>query len=104
MEEGGAEIKDLHDVKKAFHKKFEWRLLTVENLWTRFFQVKYIKAGHLAINSSSAMGSQLWKEIINVFPNFYENVYVKARANKVSFWYDKGLKTGPLASNMDMVE
>lgn len=50
VEEGGAGIRDMQNVKRAFHMMFSWRLLTVDNLWTRFFRVNYIKTDHLERN------------------------------------------------------
>lgn len=51
VEEGGADIRNLNDVK----------------LWASFFRAKYIKTNHLIMTTSSAMGSQLWKDILKSF-------------------------------------
>lgn len=53
VEEGVACIKDLNDVKKFFHMKFFWRIMMVDNLYTQFFKVKYVKSGRMVTSSST---------------------------------------------------
>lgn len=43
VEEGGVGLGDLNDVKKSFHMKFVWHLMTIENLWTCFFELNTSK-------------------------------------------------------------
>ncbi|KAJ0095449.1 hypothetical protein Patl1_15066 [Pistacia atlantica] len=45
--EGGLGIQNFHEVQMSLHMKFAWRLVTVDNLWTRFFRAKYVKHGHI---------------------------------------------------------
>ncbi|KAJ0088691.1 hypothetical protein Patl1_32423 [Pistacia atlantica] len=43
--EGGLGIRNFHEVQRALHMKFAWRLVTVDNLWTKFFRAKYVREG-----------------------------------------------------------
>lgn len=71
VEEGGAGTKDLSDVKKSFHMKFVWRLMTIDNIWSILFKAKYVKSSHLATSNPTPIGSQFWKAVLKVFPKFY---------------------------------
>lgn len=77
VDEGGAGIKDLNDIKKAFHMKFVWCLITDNILWSNFFNAKYLRTSHFAIAKITPFGSRFWKAVLKVFPEVYANIHVR---------------------------
>lgn len=57
--------------------KFAWHLLTIDNLWTKFFRAKYIKTGHLCTTYLISVGSRIWKAILEELPRFMRIVSSK---------------------------
>ncbi|KAG2411216.1 hypothetical protein I3760_Q020700 [Carya illinoinensis] len=104
VSECGVGVRDLAKVQKSFHMKFAWRLMAVDNLWTRFFKAKYFRHGHMAVVTPSQNDSRFWKLVLKVFPEVYENMYVKIREGKASFWFDRWLSSGPLAKSIELVQ
>ncbi|KAJ0103257.1 hypothetical protein Patl1_03683 [Pistacia atlantica] len=49
--------------------KFAWRLVTVDNLWTKFFHAKYVKHSHIFFAETRRNASRFWKSIMNVLPD-----------------------------------
>lgn len=41
--EWGIGVRNFAEVQKDLHMKFVWHLLSLDNLWTRFFKEKYLK-------------------------------------------------------------
>lgn len=84
MKEGGIGVRDMGDIKKALHMKFAWRLLSKENLWTKFFKAKYAKGEHLTCAKPRLVGSRFWKAICKVIPKVYKHSYTCIREGNVS--------------------
>ncbi|KAJ0094336.1 hypothetical protein Patl1_15029 [Pistacia atlantica] len=99
--EGGLGIRNFHEVQRALHMKFAWRLVTVDNLWTKFFRAKYVKQGHIFLAETRRNASRFWKSIMKVFPEVAENVLVKVREGSSSFWFDRWLASGPLGASRE---
>ncbi|KAJ0086550.1 hypothetical protein Patl1_07518 [Pistacia atlantica] len=99
--EGGLGIRNFHEVQRALHMKFAWRLVTVDNLWTKFFRAKYVKHGHIFLAETRRNASRFWKSIMKVFPEVAENVLVKVREGSSSFWFDRWLASGPLGASRE---
>lgn len=74
--EGGLGVRDFKEVQHALHKKFAFRLMSTNSLWTDFFRAKYIKDSHISLATGSHRGSRFWKSILSVFPEVYDNVKV----------------------------
>ncbi|KAJ0074622.1 hypothetical protein Patl1_37562 [Pistacia atlantica] len=99
--EGGLGIRNFHEVQRSLHMKFAWRLVTVDNLWTKFFCAKYVKHGHIFFAETRRNASRFWKSIMNVLLDMVENVIIKVREGSSSIWFDRWLASGPLCANRD---
>lgn len=98
--EGGIGVRDFSEVQKAKHMKFAWRLLPMDNLWTRFFKAKYFRNRHVMEVYAKASYSRFWKSMVRVMPEVLENMHVWVREGNASFGFDKWLSWGPLAIDM----
>lgn len=78
--------------------------MKLDNLCTCFFKAKYFKSGHMASIISNPVGSRFWKTILKVFSEVFENVYVKVKEGKASFWFDKWLSSGLLAKTSSTIQ
>ncbi|XP_040991014.1 uncharacterized protein LOC121238253 [Juglans microcarpa x Juglans regia] len=99
--EGGFGMRNFDEVQRSLQMKIAWRLLIVDNLWTKFFRVKYVKHGHIFMAKTRRNASRFWKSIMNVFPEVTKNVIVKVREGRSSFWFDRWLASGPLCASRD---
>ncbi|KAJ0103213.1 hypothetical protein Patl1_06269 [Pistacia atlantica] len=99
--EGGLGIRNFHEVQRSLHMKFAWRLVTIDNLWTKFFWAKYVKHDHIFLAETSRNASRFWKSIMKVVPDLAENVLVKVSEGSSSFWFDRWLASGPLCASRD---
>ncbi|KAG2682183.1 hypothetical protein I3760_11G180000 [Carya illinoinensis] len=88
VSKGGVGVRDLAKVQKSFHMKFAWRLMT----WTD------------GVVTPSQNDSRFWKSVLKVFPKVYENIYVKIKEGKASFWFDMWLSSGPLVKSIELVQ
>lgn len=70
----GLGLRKFVHVQRSFHMKFAWRLLTLDNLWTRFFKAKYVKSGHLALAKHTPACSWFWKSVMRVLPDVCDNI------------------------------
>lgn len=82
--------------------KFAWRLLTVDNVWTRFF-AKYAKAVHLSKAKARPTDSRVWKAICQVLLEVYDNCCVKVHEGNISFWFDRWLSSRPLEEDVSII-
>lgn len=79
MEEGGVGIQDVGEVRKVLHLKLAWRILSIDNLWSQFYKAKYIEQGHLVNTKSMPTESSLWKAILKLVLEVYENSCIKLK-------------------------
>ncbi|KAF5468900.1 hypothetical protein F2P56_013011 [Juglans regia] len=100
--EGGPGMRNFDEVQRSLHMKFAWRLLTVDNLWTKFFRAKFVKHGHIFMAESRRNASRFWKSIMTMFPKVLDNVIVKVREGRSSFWFDRWLASGPLCASRNV--
>lgn len=73
-------IQHLMKVKKFFHIKFAWRLLTVENMWNKFFKAKYVNSKHLSQLKPKQTNSWFWikccsRLMVNAALRFVKGTY-----------------------------
>lgn len=93
IKEGEFGLRDFSEVQSSLHMKFEWRLLSIDNLWTQFFKAKYIKHGHIVLASTSNTRSRFWKSISQVVPEVLDNSKWRVREGISSFGLIIGLIT-----------
>lgn len=104
VEGGGIGVKDIQEVQKAFFIEFAWRLLLVDNLWTKFFLAKYVQNRHICSINQPPVRSRFWKVILKVLRNVYENCYVTIWDEKFSFWFHKWLQSSPLVERVPSIQ
>lgn len=80
----GIGVRDFFEVQKALYLKFAWRLLTMDNLWTRFFMAKYLRKKHFMEVSAKASDSHFWKSLVCVTPMVLDNIHVHVREGNAS--------------------
>ncbi|XP_057965296.1 uncharacterized mitochondrial protein AtMg00310-like [Malania oleifera] len=102
--EGGLGVCDFGEVQKSLHMKFAWRLMTLDNLWTKFFRAKYVKQGHISMVVPKDSSSRFWKSVMWVLPQVTENVQLKVKNGKGSFWFDNWLASGPLCLQFNNIQ
>lgn len=104
IEGRGIGVRDIWEVQKAFFIEFARRLLSVDNLWTKFFLAKYVQNRHICSINQPPVRSRFWKAILKVLPKVYENCYVTIWDGKFSFWFDKWLWSSPLVERVRYIQ
>ncbi|XP_042945753.1 uncharacterized protein LOC122279266 [Carya illinoinensis] len=99
----GLGLRDFNDVQCSLHTKFTWRLLAIDNLWTRFFNAMYAKSGHLLLAKNTASCSRFWKSIMSVLPDVCDIILWKVGTGRISFWFDQWMENGPLCLRVSEV-
>lgn len=75
--EGGISVRDLRETQKDLFIDFYWRLLSMDNFWTKFFLAKYSRNGHICSSSQLTVKTKIWNSMLKVLLEVYKKCYVK---------------------------
>ncbi|KAF7838390.1 ribonuclease H [Senna tora] len=89
---GGLGINSLQHMNDAFIFKLAWKLLcNKKDLWINIVKSKYnVDSFHRSAMTCKVTDSRLWKEIVRMWPKFYDHVsWAIGNGESINFWEDK---------------